>query len=79
VGVGMVGRKHAQSGNSNSCGNDRAGGDNAAGSNEKVCNHCGIPGHIRPNSIHYKRGKETQNRFPKGTAPIATTGDRDLI
>jgi len=71
--------KCPQTGNGNSGGNDSSGGDNAGGSDEKVCYHCGIPGHIRPDCIHYKRAKETRNRVRKGTASIATAGDRDVL
>ena len=66
-------------GNGNSGGNDSSGGDNDGGSDETVCYHCGIPGHIRPDCIHYKRAKETQNQVRKGTASITTGGDRDRL
>jgi len=60
-------RKRAQSGNSNSGGKDSSGGENAGGSDEKACYRCGIPGHIRPDCIHYKRAKETLNRVHKAS------------
>jgi len=78
-------QKRAQSGNGNSVrngnsgGNDCPGGDNAGGSDEKACYHGGIPGHIRPDCIHYKRAKETRNTVRKGTASIDTAGDRDPL
>jgi len=65
--------------NGNSGGNDCPGGDNAGGSDEKACYHGGIPGHIRPDCIHYKRAKETRNTVRKGTASIDTAGDRDPL
>jgi len=57
-------QKHAQSGNGNSGGSGNSGandssGDNAGGSDETVCYHCGIPGHIRCDCIHYKQAKES--------------------
>jgi len=60
--------------------NDTNNGDtNTSRNDERTCYHCGLSGHFKSDCIHFKRARDQRNKVNKGTASLATAGDRDLI
>jgi hypothetical protein len=70
-------RKHAE--NDTNTGGTNTGGTNASRNDERTCYHCGISGHFKSDCIHFKCARNQRNKVNKGTASLATAGDRDLI
>jgi hypothetical protein len=65
-------RKHAEN-------DTNTGGTNTSRNDERTCCHCGLSGHFQSDCIHFKRARDQCNKVKKGTALLATAGDRNLI
>jgi len=60
-------------------GGTNTGGTNTSRNDERTCFHCGLSGNFKSDCIHFKRARDQRNKLNKGTASLATAGDRDLI
>ena len=65
-------RKHAEN-------DPNPGGTNTSRNDKRTCYHYGLSGHFKSDCIHFKCARDQPNKVNKGTATLATTGDRDLI
>jgi len=60
------------------------GGTNTSSTNtstndERTCDHCGLSGHFKCDCMHFKRARDECYKVNKGTASLATAGNRNLI
>jgi len=65
-------RKHGEN-------DTNTGSPNTSMNDEHTCYHRGLSGHFKSDCIHFKRARDQRNEVIKGTASLATAGDRDLI
>jgi len=70
-------RKHTET--DTNTGSKNIGGTNTSRNDERICCHCGLSGHFKSHCIHFKRAWDQRNKVNKGTALLATAGDRDQI